>query len=390
MTVMPDFRIVRRTLTAAVLATAAAATTTPVSAQSLETSATHAILLDLSTDTVLFAKQADARIAPASMSKLITIEVLFRAISEGRLTLDDTFPVSEKAWRMGGSKMFVAVGDDIRVEDLLRGIIVSSGNDACIVVAEGMDGTEEAFADRLNHRANELGLTDSNFVNASGWPDPQHYMSMRDLAKLSAHIIRSYPDLYPIFAEERFEWEGVDQPNRNPLLHANIGADGLKTGHVEESGYALAGTAVRGDRRLVLVLTGLESIKQRASESRRLLAWGFREFRSGVLFEAGEKVGQASIWMGEQPQVDVVVGETIHGSLPVIGGGTATATLHIAQPVPAPVAAGDPLGTIVIRSDTDTHEFLGSLLAGHDVPAGNLFVRVLTLLEHAVLGEEPE
>ncbi len=215
---------------------------------------------------------------PASMSKLMTIYMVFERLTDGRLKPGDTFTVSKKAWQMGGSKMFVEVGKEVTIAELLRGVIVQSGNDACIVLAEGIGGTEEAFAEEMGKRAGEIGLTQSSFRNASGWPDPDHMMSAHDLATLAALLIRKFPDQYPIFKEKEFSYAGIRQGNRNPLLYKNIGADGLKTGHTEASGYGLVASAVRDGRRLVLVVNGLGSVNERSKESARLLRYGFRDF----------------------------------------------------------------------------------------------------------------
>ncbi|MEM6852726.1 MAG: D-alanyl-D-alanine carboxypeptidase family protein, partial [Pseudomonadota bacterium] len=235
----------------------------------IQTQAERAVILDYETGDVLFEKDARTAAPPASMSKLMTTEMLFQRLKDGSMTLDQELPVSERAWRKQGSKMWVLVNTSVPVEDLLRGIVVQSGNDACIVVAEAIGGTEDAFAEMMNERAAEIGLTDSTFANSTGWPDPNHKMSALDLARLSRHLIAEYPDYYPYFAEREFTWSDITQPNRNPLLFAGVGADGLKTGHTEESGYGLVGSAqVRGDRRII-VIGGLDSEAQRAGEARR-------------------------------------------------------------------------------------------------------------------------
>ena len=250
----------RRLLAAALIALAA-----PVAA--LETPARAAIVMDLSSGATLMEKNADTPLPPASMSKLMTLNMVFEALAEGRLSLDDEFPVSERAWRKGGSKMFTEVGDRIRVEDLIMGVTVQSGNDACIVLAEGLAGTEAAFAERMNERAREIGLENSHFLNATGWPDPGHEMSVRDLARLAARIVTEFPDHHRFFSIMEFTWEGITQQNRNPLLYLDIGADGMKTGHTEASGYGLTATVERDGRRVVMVVNGLESARQRAVEA---------------------------------------------------------------------------------------------------------------------------
>ena len=367
---MLNIRIIISSVVAALLAAGTASAT--------ETSARHAFLIDLGTDTVLMAKDADARIPPASMSKLMTVEVVLRALAEGRLSPDTEFQVSEKAWKTGGSKMFVRVGDSIRVEDLLRGIIISSGNDACVVVAEGFDGSEEAFAERLNRRAGEIGLEDSHFANASGWPHPEHYMTAHDIARLAAHIFRSYPKYYPLFAEAEFTWEGVRQRNRNPLIGAIDGADGLKTGYTEASGYGLVASAMRDGRRIVAVLGGLANERDRAAESKRLVEWAFREFRHGTFFEKGARVGSAKVWLGAGSHVDLVAGAEIRGLLR-ISSGEPKAEIHLQEPVPAPIANGQRLGTILVTTP-DGAIYEAPALAAEEVPAGGFGTRLVMLI----------
>ncbi len=353
--------------------------TADAAAQTMATSARSAILIDAGTGSVLFAKDPDASLPPASMSKLMTVEVVFQAIREGRLSLDDRFPVSREASRKGGSRMFIREGTDVRVEDLLRGVIVLSGNDACIAIAEGMSGSEAAFAELLNLRARELGLENSNFANASGWPHPDHRMSLRDIATLSLHLVREYPDLYPMFAETEFSWDGVEQSNRNPLLYRDVGADGLKTGHTQESGYSLAASAVRGDRRLVLVVSGLESAQARAVESQRLISWGFREFRSGVLFDADEPLASAAVWMGDRAKVDLVLEAPLRAALPVARA-ESRVILRYDEPVPAPVERGQTLGTLILQTAGE-ERLQAPLVAAEDVPEGGFLVRAGTLIE---------
>src|SRR5690606_24953816 len=251
----------------------------PLSARALETPAREAILIDVDTRTVLFEKNSQARMPTSSMSKVLTAYLVFEAIKDGRIKLDDTLPVSEKAWRMQGSKMFVPIGEQVKVEDLLRGVIVQSGNDATVVLAEGISGTEEAFADLMNITAKKIGMNNSHFMNASGWPDPNHYSTAYDLALLAYHMITEHSDYYHYYSEKEFTFNKIKQGNRNPLLYRNIGADGIKTGHTEEAGYGLMASAVQGGRRLILVVNGLESMQQRADESARLLSWGFQNFK---------------------------------------------------------------------------------------------------------------
>ncbi|MCP1335767.1 D-alanyl-D-alanine carboxypeptidase family protein [Futiania mangrovi] len=353
-----------------------------------ETQAREAILIDAQTGTILFEKNADTPMPPASMSKLMTTFMVFEAIKEGRLKLEDRLPVSERAWKMGGSKMWVLVGDEIRVADLLRGVIVQSGNDACIVLAEALAGSEEAFADRMTRRAREMGFQTATFMNATGWPAEGHQMTAREVALLSRRIIEQFPGLYKIYSETSFTWAGITQENRNPLLYTDIGADGLKTGHTEEAGYGLAGTAVRDGRRLIVVVTGLPSTRDRAQESQRLLRWGFSEFDNIKLFSKGETVEVADVWAGDAATVPLVVADDITVTLPVVARDGVTVTASYVGPVQAPVAAGTRVGTLKVSvPDGDDVEL--PLYAGADVGKAGLMGRLkaaATYAVHSVLG----
>jgi len=344
-------------------------------AVAVETAARHAILLDSETGRVLMEKDADTKMAPASMSKLMTVLMVFERLKNGSLTLDDTFPVSEKAWRMGGSKMFVGVNTRIKVADLLRGIIVQSGNDACIVVAEGLASSEKAFADEMTLRASELGLNGSTFRNSTGWPDPEHLMSTRDLAKLANILTTQYPEQYAIFSEKTFTYNKIRQGNRNPLLYRYTGADGLKTGHTEASGYGLVGSAEKNGRRLVLVVNGLGSVKQRAQESERLLDWGFREFGNYGMFQAGELVMDVGVWLGSAPTVPLIIEKELTLTLARKARRKMKVSVDIIEPVPAPISRGQRLGALVI-SGIDMPDIQIPLLAGADVPRLGMFGRL--------------
>lgn len=319
-------------------------------APAIETPARFAYMLDLSSDTVLLNKDAAVPMAPASMSKMMTVLMVFERLKAGTLKLDDTFPVSEKAWRKGGSKMFVELGSRVRVDDLLKGIIVQSGNDACIVVAEGLAGSEAAFAAEMTTRAEKLGLENSNFMNSTGWPEDNHVMSAADLAKLARILIEDFPEYYKLYSTTEFEYNGIAQRNRNPLLSRDIGADGLKTGHTEDSGYGLTASAKRGDRRLILVLNGLEDEKQRAREAERLLEWGFRSFESYPLFQARQVVEHAPVWLGDQESVPLVLEEPLVVTLNPMARKDMTVSIRYGAPVPAPVGRGDRIGTLTVTA----------------------------------------
>ena len=282
------------------------------------------------------------------MSKLMTLEVVFEALETGRLALDDTFRTSVRAAAMGGSKMYIRSGKAVSVESLLRGVIVQSGNDAAVALAEAISGTEEAFAALMNQRAADLGLINSHFANATGWPDPQHRMSPRDLATLAERIITRYPQHYAMFAESEFTWDGITQPNRNPLLGAGIGADGLKTGHTEEAGYCIVASAKRGERRILLVVTGLESSQQRRQEAERLINWAFRAFETTRLYKAGEPVAEAEVWIGAADTVALAPARDLIVTVPYGMLEKAEISAHFSEPVEAPVAAGAELGRLEV------------------------------------------
>src|SRR5919106_3540017 len=315
----------------------------PGPVQAYETLAKAAILVDHDTGQVLYAKNPDVPLPTASLSKLMTVYMVFERLKDGRLHLDDSFSVSEKAWRMRGSKMFVEVGKKVRVEDLLHGIIVQSGNDACIVVAEGVAGSEEAFAEQMTVRARELGLTNTNLTNASGWPDPDHEMSVRDLALVAKILIEDYPEYYKIFGHKEFEYNGIKQHARNPLLFREVGADGLKTGHTEEAGYGLVASAERDGRRLVMVITGLETPGQRAREGERMLEYGFRNFSNFRLFTAGGPVETADVWLGTESSVPLVPEQDVVVSLSTEGRRELKVKLVYDGPIPAPVSSSSEL-----------------------------------------------
>jgi D-alanyl-D-alanine carboxypeptidase (penicillin-binding protein 5/6) len=318
----------------------------PAGAQTQTTPAKAAMVVDMTSGAVLLEKNPDTPIPPASMSKLMTLEVVFHALENGRLHLEDEFRVSEHAAAMGGSKMFVRAGEQVSVADLLRGVIVQSGNDAAVALAEAISGTEEAFAQLMNQRAGELGLTGSHFTNATGWPDPDHRMTVHDLARLAEHIIRDYADHYPMFAETAFTWAEITQQNRNPLLDAGVGADGLKTGHTEAAGYGLTASAKRGDRRVILVVAGLDSAAQRRQEAERLINWAFRAFDTVTLFKAGEPVTEARVWLGAAPQVTLAPARDLVVTVPYGMLEEGEVRAHFREPVEAPVSEGAELGRL--------------------------------------------
>ena len=357
----------------------------PAVAQTIETPARNAYVLDLSTNTVLLSKQADVPMPPASMSKLMTVYMVFERLKGGSLSLEDKFLVSRKAWKKGGSKMFVKIGDRVSVEDLLRGIIIQSGNDACIVVAEALGGTEEAFAEMMTQKGKEIGLTNSTFANATGWPHPDHRMSARDLAVLANRLIQDFPDLYRYYSEKTFTYSKIKQSNRNPLLYRDIGADGLKTGHTEEAGYGLTASAVRDDRRIVLVVNGLTSVRQRSQESLRLMEWAFRAFKPVAMFKSGETVTEADIWLGDAPKVPLIIDQDLNLTLPRNAIDKMKVTVRMQNPVAAPVRKGQKLGTMIVQvPGTPDREY--PLTAGADVGQLGFVGRIGAAIKHVIWG----
>lgn len=355
-----------------------------------ETPATQAFLVDVTTGAVLLDKNGDTPMPPASMSKLMTLFMVFERLQDGRLSLDDKFYVSENAWRKGGAKtggstMFLEPGMRVRVEDLIRGIIVQSGNDACIVVAEAISGSEEAFADEMTERARELGMNDSIFKNSTGWPHPEHKMSPRDISKLAKISVKNFPEFYHYYSETKFIYNGISQSNRNPLLYKDMGADGLKTGHTDESGYGLTASATRGDRRLVLVVSGLVSKKIRSSESERLLEWGFREFDNYDLFKKGDVVTDAEIWLGKSPSIPLVIENDLTLTLPKKARRGMVVKAMYQTPIPAPVAKGDHVATLSISAPgVDPIEV--PLLAGAGVTKLGLTGRLMAAVNYILWG----
>jgi D-alanyl-D-alanine carboxypeptidase (penicillin-binding protein 5/6) len=356
------------------------------SAQAIETLAKQAILIDYQTGQVLFEKNADERMTPSSMSKMATVYLAFQRLKEGRLSLEDTFPVSEKAWRKQGSKMFVALNSRVKTEDLLRGIIVQSGNDACIVIAEGLAGSEDAFARELTDLAHSLGMTGTNLVNASGWPDPNHYSTARDLSTLAIATIRNFPEYYPYYSEKNFVYNGIKQGNRDPLLYKDTGADGLKTGHTEDGGYGLTASAVRNGRRLVMVINGLSSMKERGSEGEKLMDYGFREFNNYTLFTANATVGEAPVWLGTEAKVPLVLKDELTVTLPIKSRKDMVVKTIYDSPIQAPIEQGAKIATLRIEApDRPVMEL--PLVAGKSVEKLGMVSRLGAALRHIVWGE---
>ncbi|MFV0474764.1 MAG: serine hydrolase [Pikeienuella sp.] len=357
-------------------------------ASAFDTAASAAMVVDMTSGAVLLEKNPDKPLPPASMSKLMTLDLVFEALQSGRLTLNETFPVSEKAWKMGGSRMFVRAGERVAISDLLRGVVVQSGNDACVVLAEGLAGSEEAFARRMNERAKELGMNGSHFINSTGWPAPDHRMTVRDLMTLVDRMVNVFPEYYPVFSETEFEWDGVKQRNRNPLLYLDLGADGLKTGHTEEAGYGLTGSAVRDGRRIGFVLAGLPSLEARSQEAERIVTWAFREFRTDKVASAGQIVGAADVWIGAEATVPLAPERDIVATAPWSGVAEVKATIRYDGPVPAPIAAGDRIGELVIEAP-GLAPVSTPLVAAAAVAKGGLSTRVRAAIGTLLRGEDP-
>lgn len=360
-------------------------------ATAFETNATHAVLMDGETGTILFEKRGDELMSPASMTKLMTMTLVFEALKDNALTLDEEFLISENAWRRGGSAsgsstMFAEVNSRVSIENLIRGVIVQSGNDACIALAEGMSGSEEAFAEEMTRRARDLGLAQAEFRNSTGWPDPEHKMTAIELAQLARHLIYDLGDYYPYFAEERFTWNGITQSNRNPLLYFNMNVDGLKTGHTEESGYGLVASGERDGRRLIMVVNGLTSERERSDESQRLMQWGFREFRNYDLYAAGDVIENAEVWQGVYDLVPLVVAEDVSLIMTRAARRDMEVKANWEGPIPAPITAGQQVGTLSIEApDMPTRSF--PLYAGANVERVGLFGRAVSAITQMIAGE---
>jgi D-alanyl-D-alanine carboxypeptidase (penicillin-binding protein 5/6) len=344
-----------------------------------ETKATAAWVMDVGTRTVLLEKDADRPLPPASMSKLMTLYMLFEALKDGRVTLDTQFSVSSKARAMGGSTMFLNERDRPTVRELILGIIVNSGNDACVVVAEGLAGSEEAFSRLMTERARALGLTQTNLFNSTGWPHPDHRMSMRDLGVLTVRLIEDFPEYYPFFNEREYDYKGrspANRFNRNPLFRLDIGADGLKTGHTSEAGFGLVGSAVQGDRRVVFVITGLATDRDRAEESERIVNWAFRQFIVRNFAAAGERLAEAEVWLGAASRVGLVAEGEVRLLVPALTQEAVRARVVYQGPVEAPVTRGQRLGELVVTVP-DLPDMRIPLVAEADVPRAGVMGRMM-------------
>ncbi|WP_295690812.1 D-alanyl-D-alanine carboxypeptidase family protein [uncultured Maricaulis sp.] len=366
--------------------------TAPLQAQNTyQTEASHAAILDVETGEILYALNGDEAMPPASMSKMMTVLMVVEALEAGSLSLDDELPVSEHAWRTGGaasgsSTMFLEVNSRARVEDLLRGVIIQSGNDACIVLAEAIGGTEAAFADMMTDRAHELGLTSASFANATGWPDPDHRISAIDLARLARILIEDHPEYYGIWAEREFTYNGIRQYNRNPLLGVFSGADGLKTGHTEESGYGLVGSAERDGERRIIVFNGMGSNAARATEAERMMRAALSDYSLYHLFAAGDDVDhRAEVFMGDSDTVSLRVADDVTAGLHRRARRDLTVTVSYDGPLVAPIQEGDVVGTLIVEApDYEAREY--DLLAAESVSEKGLMGRIGAAIAHMLRG----
>lgn len=361
-----------------------------LNALAFETAARNAILMDYDTGEYLFEKNIAESVPPASMSKLMTVYVLMSKIKDGSVKLDDTFSVSENAWRKGGaatggSTMFLSIGDNVSVENLIKGIVIQSGNDACIVVAENLAGSEEDFVILMNKTAKKLGLKNSHFENATGLPHPDHRMSMEDLAILARHIINEFPELYHYFSQKEFVYNNIKQGNRNPLLYTMKGADGLKTGHTEEAGFCLAASATKGERRLIEVMSGMTSNRERSEEAERLMSWGFREFGNFKIINKGQELAEAKVWYGNEKSVKLTVSEDVLKTVHRSQQENVKVTAEFDEPVKAPIKKGQVVGNVKIEIENQSPLNV-PLVAAQDVAETGLLGKFWANVKYFVFG----
>lgn len=348
-----------------------------------ETLAKEAYIIDFETGAPLYEKLSNEKMPTSSMSKVLTMIVVFDAIKAGKISLEQQLPVSEKAWRMQGSKMFVDLNKTIRVEDLIQGVIVQSGNDACIVLAEGIAGSEDNFAALMNEKAKEIGMNNSHFKNASGWPDPEHYSTPHDLALMGAYLVKNYPEFYKYYSQKEFTYNNITQGNRNPLLYANLGADGIKTGHTEDAGYGLVGSAVRDGRRVIMVINGTKSMQERADEAKKLIEWALVSFKTVDLAKQGSVFAKAPVILGLNMDVPLTITDTIRMTVPFKDASAVKMMASYPAPLKAPVKAGDEVGVLSIQVGSLPPTEV-KLVAAADVAEAGFFARAMEkLIIHA-------
>lgn len=352
-----------------------------------ETNATHVYITDFDTGAVLYDKAGEERIPTASMSKMMTAYVVFDQLKKGKLKLDDELTVSENAWRTGGSKMFVVLGAKIKVEDLIRGMVIQSGNDACVVLAEGIAGSTDSFIRMMNEMAPTIGLKDSHFASVDGLPDPDHYMTARDLAMLGERLIKDFPEYYHYFSEIDFTYHGIKQGNRNPLLYKNSGADGIKTGHTDEAGFGLTVSVKRQDRHIIMVATGLKSMKGRSQEAEAIVDFAFREFQNYPIVKKGDELDQAEVWLGQNPKVPLVATQDLVVTLPRSARKDMKVTVNYDGPLQAPIVAGTVVGTLTVTVPGMPPQTVPIATSG-DVPALGRMGRMTKNLEGLIWGHK--
>ena len=352
----------------------------------IETIAKQAILYDMDTKSVLFKKNSDQLVSPSSMSKIMTIYYVFKKISEGELSLQDEFIVSKKAWKKGGSKMFVKVNEKVKVEDLIRGIIVQSGNDACIVLAEGLSGSEKLFSEELTELGKEIGLKNSFFTNSTGWPDPQHLMTVDDLLTLSIRTIKDFPDFFHYYSEKEFTFSGIKQLNRNPLLFTDLNSDGLKTGHTSLGGYGLVATVKKNDRRLILVLNGLNSSKDRAKEAQRLLKIGFNQYEILKIAEANKNLKTLNVWGGDKKKINIFSKDEIKITIPKKIKKQLSFVIKYQSPLIPPITSEEPIGEFLIKKNKEILKKF-KLFTDQNVRKMNFFQKIGHNFRYLLFGE---
>jgi D-alanyl-D-alanine carboxypeptidase (penicillin-binding protein 5/6) len=352
-----------------------------------DTEAKHVFIIDVDTQAVLVDKSGEERIPTASMSKMMTAYMVFDQLKKGKLRLDDLLPVSEKAWRTGGSKMFVPINGQVTVEDLIKGMVIQSGNDACVVLAEGVAGSEDAFVKTMNEMAPQIGLKDSHFMNVTGLPDPDHYMTPHDLAFLGMRLIKDFPEYYHYFSEIDFTYNNIKQGNRNPLLYKNSGADGIKTGHTDEAGFGLTASVKRNGRHIIMVATGLTSMKGRSQEAERIVDYAFREFQNFEIIKQGEQVDEAAVWLGEKTKVPLVTAAGLTVTMPRAARKEMKVTVSYDGPIKAPIQAGQPVGQLIVTAP-DMPPQTVPLVTGAAVAPLGPFGRIGTAMSQLVWGSK--
>ena len=358
----------------------------------MDTAAAQAIIVDHATGRVILEKNADTRVYPSSMTKIMTAYMVFEKLKKGLIKLETPLPVSEKAWKMGGSKMFIDLNSQVSVSDLLKGVIIQSGNDACVAIAEGLSGSEEVFAAEMTERAHQLGATNTVFKNASGWPDPDHLTTVRDLMLIAQHTINDYPEYYHLFGEKEFTYNNITQPNRNPLLNSNLGGDGLKTGFTDIGQYGLVASAKEVgpdnvEKRFIIVINGLPTMKARAQESLKLMTWAMKNFASPIAIQAGKTVAMAPVWLGEEEQVPLTVAKDCRITIPQLAVKDIQVQASYDTPLNAPIAVGTVVGKALVTAPTLDTPIEVPLITAVEVKKAGFFKRISASLRYLIWGK---